>query len=106
VITSSNKSSEKQAININIEELANLSKIDMNPKDKKDFEEHIQKMLDFTSNLKDVDVSKYEPITNIHPQNNVLRDDIVKQEYNRDELLSDAIVEDGYIVVPQLIDEI
>ena len=37
-------------------------------------------------------MSKYEPITNIHPQNNVLRDDIVKQEYNRDELLSDAIV--------------
>ena len=105
LVNADNLTSERESIKIDAEDLANLSKIEMRTKDKVEFENHIKKMLKFTSIIKSLDVSEYDPVTNVHPMNNVFRDDIVNQEYNKEELLGSATVEDGYIVVPQLIED-
>jgi len=96
---------KKEIIKMDIEELGDLSKIELSMDDKEEFKDHIQKMVEFTHDLKDLDASKYEPVVNVHPMDNVFRPDEVNQEHTREELLGSATVEDGYIVVPKLIEE-
>lgn len=105
VAKSEGEAAKEEIIKMDIDELADLSKLEIDEKEREDFEKHIQKMLEFTSNIKELDVSKYEPMVSVHPTVNAFRKDQISQEETRDELLANATVEDGYIVVPQLIEE-
>src|SRR5690606_38859143 len=92
-------------IKIDINELEELSELLLDKKEREEIEREIKELIEFTAVLKDADTEGITPIINIHPIPNATRKDIVEKEFTREELLVNApTVEDGYILVPKVIE--
>ena len=92
-------------IKIDINELEELSELLLDKKERKEIEREIKELIEFAAVLKDADTEGIAPIINIHPIPNATRKDIVEKEFTREELLVNApTVEDGYILVPRVIE--
>src|SRR5699024_7878110 len=86
----------KEASNLDIDRLGELSQLNIDKNEKEEYRKHLKDRIEFTSKIKELDVSEYKPTVNIHPVDNVVRSDKVNQEYTRDELLSNgSTVESG-----------
>jgi len=96
----------KEASNLDIDRLGELSQLNIDKNEKEEYRKYLKDRIEFTSKIKELDMSEYKPTVNIHPVDNVVRSDKVNQKYTRDELLSNgSTVESGYILVPKLIEE-
>ena len=95
---------EKEA-RLDINELEELSQLLLDKKEKEEIEKEIKGLIEFTAVLKDIDTEGIAPTINIHPIPNATRKDTVEKEFTREELLANApTVEDGYILVPKVIE--
>ena len=99
------KSETEKETKLDINELEELSELLLNEEERKEIEKELRELIEFTAILKDVNTEGIEPTINIHPIPNATRKDIVEKEFTREELLANApTVEDGYILVPKVIE--
>ncbi|MFA6989935.1 MAG: Asp-tRNA(Asn)/Glu-tRNA(Gln) amidotransferase subunit GatC, partial [Candidatus Gastranaerophilaceae bacterium] len=62
-------------------------------------------ILEHVEQLNEVDTTNIEPMAHAFPIKNVMREDVVKQEFTREEMLKNAPdEEDGFFKVPKMSD--
>lgn len=103
----SNDSKKKSAVNsIDVDGIAKLARLTLNPEQKKKYAEDMSSIIDFANSLSAVDTTGVLPREYIIPTSNVMREDEVGTKYDRDEMLKAAKSRhDGYITVPKVIAE-
>lgn len=85
---------------------AEMSMLNLDNNSKLSFEKHIDDLIEFTKEVRGLNLDDYKPTINVHPIINSTRRDEVKTEFTRDELLAGTDrTEEGYILVPKIIEE-
>ncbi len=103
-ITGMHESIEKKA-EISLENLADMSMLNIDESSKVIFKNYIDMMKETTEELRRLDLSNYEETVNIFPIENSFRKDEVKKEFTREELLEGVPSYEGYVLVPTIIEE-
>lgn len=89
-----------------VEHLANLARIELTDKEIKQFTKQVSSILDFFSELSELDTEDVNPTYHVLEINNVFRDDVVKDSLPREEILANAPKkEKGYFKAPKIIDD-
>lgn len=100
----SKKAGEEKISTGKIEKIADLAMIELSEKEKKELGADLSNIIDFADALLSVDTENVEPMMHILPINNVLREDEVKESFDREELLKNAKTkEKGCFYVPKII---
>lgn len=87
-----------------IDKLAMLSRLHFNEIEKEAIKKDLEKMIGFVDKLNELDTSGVEPLMHISNNVNVLREDEIKQDFSREDALSDAPSNDGqFFKVPKVI---
>ena len=73
-----------------IEYLARLSRIKLNEEEKERFEKELTKIIEYVSQLKEVDTENVEPSYHVLPVTNVFREDKVEKSLDVEEVLKNA----------------
>lgn len=78
-----------------------LAKLELNDEEKEQAKKDMASMLDYIDQLSELDTEGVEPMSHVFSVHNVFREDIVKNEDQRDKTLLNAPEErDGSFVVP------
>jgi|SRR5690606_7285966 len=89
-----------------VEELAHLARLNFNGEEKEAIRKDLENILDFCEKLQKVDTEGVEPLIYMTDTENNVREDIVKQEFTREELLRNAPAKDSdYFRVPKVIQQ-
>ena len=89
-----------------IEHVGVLAQLELTPKEKKQAKEDMEGMLAYVDKLRELDTSHVEPLTQLHPVQNVFREDVVTGEDVSEQMLAGApIRRKNMFVVPRTIDE-
>jgi aspartyl-tRNA(Asn)/glutamyl-tRNA(Gln) amidotransferase subunit C len=89
---------------IMIEKLAALSRLEFNAEEKEELQQEMQKMLDFVSQLSQLDTESVKPLLHLTQANNVFREDIAESNFSSSEALSNAKNKDErFFKVPKVI---
>jgi aspartyl-tRNA(Asn)/glutamyl-tRNA(Gln) amidotransferase subunit C len=87
-----------------VENLAGLSRLKFNEKEKAEIRQDLQKMISFVEKLNEVDTTGIEPLLHMSEVTNVYREDIVQGSMGREEALANAPAADNqYFKVPKVI---
>lgn len=87
-----------------IENLARLSRLQFDEKEKEMIRKDLQQMIGFVDKLQELDTRGVEPLLHMSDRVNVLREDKVKGSVNREEALRNAPDTDGvFFKVPKVI---
>lgn len=82
-----------------------LAKLELSDEEKELAKKDMENMLEYVEVLNELDTEDIEPMINVHLYNNVFREDIVTQEDDRNNMLSNApSVRDNQYVVPKTVD--
>jgi aspartyl-tRNA(Asn)/glutamyl-tRNA(Gln) amidotransferase subunit C len=88
-----------------VEYVANLARIELQPKELEKFSRQLQDILDFIDKLKKLNIENIQPTSHILPINNVLRDDTPKESLTPEKALLNAPGKIGnFFVVPKVIE--
>ena len=90
-----------------IKKIASLAKINISDDELDNYSGQISKILEYMSTLDEVDTSKVEEFSNqLFNNKQSLRDDVVEDSLDRDEVLKLAPNSDGvYFKVPKIIED-
>ena len=87
-----------------IEELAHLARLEFNQEQKVQIKQDLERIIDFCDTLKEVDTENVEPLIYVSNEHNVLRQDVVEPDFNKDLALKNAPSKDSdYFKVPKVI---
>ncbi len=87
-----------------VEYLGNLARISLTEDEKTQFEKELEKIIYYVSQLSRVATDKVSPTWHVLPVTNVFRDDEVKKNTDREEILSNAPErDDRFFRVPKII---
>jgi aspartyl-tRNA(Asn)/glutamyl-tRNA(Gln) amidotransferase subunit C len=87
-----------------IDQLATLARLEVNPNEKEQLKQDLQKMITFVQKLQEVDTTGVEPLLHMTPDVNVFREDVVTSPISREEGLQNAADHtDLYFKVPKVI---
>jgi aspartyl-tRNA(Asn)/glutamyl-tRNA(Gln) amidotransferase subunit C len=93
------KISEKE-----VEQMAFLSRIDLNAEDLADWTRSLNAVLDYLELLNKLDTSAVEPAAHVLPLKNIFREDIPQQSLNQAQVLANAPEEEeGSFIVPRIV---
>ena len=88
-----------------IEYVGILAKLELSEEEKEQAKKDMANMLDYIDTLNELDTSGVEPMSHVFPVNNVVREDVVTNEDDREEILANAPeAKDGAFVVPKTFD--
>ncbi len=88
-----------------IAHVARLSRLELTPAEIEAFRTQLASILEHFRTLQVLDLTNVPPTSHVLPMTNVLREDIPSPCLPRDEVLAAApAVEDGYVVVPPVIE--
>lgn len=88
-----------------VESVAKLARLKLNEKQLEKYTADLSNIVDFANTLMEVDVSNVEPTAHILKIQNVFREDVINESYNRDELLKNAPTKEaGCISVPKTVE--
>ena len=88
-----------------VEYVAALSTLYVSEQDKRELQKDLDEIIGHVEKLNELDTTDVEPTTYILKQQNILREDIVKQELGREELIQNAPQkEDGCFLVPRVVE--
>lgn len=86
-----------------VEHVAKLARLELTEEEKELYTKQLSDILDYIDQLNEVDTTGVEPMTQPIPNVNVMREDVVKRLYTRDEMLKNAPHEEhGYFRVPKI----
>lgn len=92
-------------MDIDIEYVAKLARIELDAKQKKKFAKQLSDILAYIEKLKELNVSKVEPLSHVLPLKNVFRQDKVRPSLALDKVLRNAPAkEKGSFSVPKVIE--
>ena len=88
-----------------IEYVGILAKLELSEEEKEQAKKDMANMLDYIDTLNELDTSGVEPMSHVFPVNNVLREDVVTNRDDREEILANAPeAKEGAFVVPKTFD--
>lgn len=88
-----------------VEHVARLARLALNEEEKDMFARQLGEIVDYFNLLNELDTANIEPMAHAVPMFNVMRDDTVEKNYQRDEMLAiSPYEEDGFIRVPKITD--
>lgn len=95
----------KKNIEIDVENVANLARLSLTSEEKESMKSELSAIIGFADKLEEIDTNGVDVTAHIVPISNVLRDDVVTNTADRDNLLSNApTMADGYMTVPKTFD--
>jgi len=87
-----------------IDHIAKLSRLEFNDTEKAAIKGDLERVLDLVNKLNDLDTEGVEPLIHMTQSVNMLRDDVVKEEITKEEVLLNAPQKDSdYFKVPKVI---
>ncbi|MEI7474632.1 MAG: Asp-tRNA(Asn)/Glu-tRNA(Gln) amidotransferase subunit GatC [bacterium] len=88
------------------ENVAKLARLALADDEKQKQADQMGKLLDYFNLLNEVNTENVEPMAQAIPKINVMRDDVMVQNFTREELLANApLEEDSYFKVPKISEE-
>ncbi|HEY5691460.1 MAG TPA: Asp-tRNA(Asn)/Glu-tRNA(Gln) amidotransferase subunit GatC [Cyclobacteriaceae bacterium] len=88
-----------------LEKIAHLARLEIDEKDIPRMMEDMSKMVSFVEKLDEVDTEGVEPLTTMSHEINSLRDDVVKDQLPKDEVLKTAPKKDeNFFRVPKVLE--
>ncbi len=92
--------------NQTIDEIAHLARLEFNDEAKVEIAKDMNRMLGFVDKLNELNTDGVEPLIYLTEQDNVLREDEVKQTISQQEALKNAPKKDSdYFKVPKVINQ-
>lgn len=89
-----------------VDKIAHLARLEFRDEQKVKIEQDLNRILSFMESLNEVDTSNVEPLIYMSEEQNVFRDDVVKQTISHEEALKNAPKKDSdYFRVPKVIDQ-
>ena len=89
-----------------VNNLARLAKLEYDKESKEEIKNDLKRILDLIDKLQEVDTTGVEPLVYMTDEENVLRDDVVKQEITRQEALKNAPKKNSdYFKVPKVLNK-
>ena len=86
-----------------VEHVAKLARLELTNEEKELYTKQLSKILDYIDQLNEVNTKGVEPMTQPIPTVNVIREDIVKKQFERSEMLKNAPHEEyGFFRVPKI----
>jgi aspartyl-tRNA(Asn)/glutamyl-tRNA(Gln) amidotransferase subunit C len=86
-----------------VEHVAKLARLALTEEEKEKFAPQLNAVLEYVDELNEVDTTGIEPMAHSIKISNVMREDEVKQEFTREEMLQNAPEEeDGFFKVPKI----
>ena len=86
-----------------IDHLSNLAKLSFTGKDKDNIKKDLNQIVGFMNKLNELDTTGYEPLIYLNQEENRLREDIVTQALNKDDVLKNAPKKDSdYFRIPKV----
>ena len=86
-----------------VEHVAKLARVELTEEEKTLYTKQLPQILDYIDQLNKVESKGVEPMTQPTPTVNVMREDIVKKQYQREDLLKNAPQEEyGFFRVPKI----
>ena len=86
-----------------VEHVAKLARLTLTEEEKETYTKQLSKILDYIDKLNEVNTETTEPMTQPIPTVNVMRTDIARKMFERDEMLKNAPVEEyGFFRVPKI----
>ncbi|ROR27444.1 aspartyl/glutamyl-tRNA(Asn/Gln) amidotransferase subunit C [Mobilisporobacter senegalensis] len=88
-----------------IDYVAKLAKLELSGEEKESAKKDLSSILNYIDTMNELDTSEMEPMSHVFPIKNVFREDVVVNEADRDNLLSNAPVKkDGCFIVPKTVE--
>lgn len=85
--------------------VAALAKLELSADEKERAKTDLENIISYMSTMNEIDTDSVEPMSHAFPLTNVFREDIVTNEEDRDNLLSNAPVKkDGCFIVPKTVE--
>jgi len=89
-----------------IQKLADLSMLEFSGEEKERVREDLQKMISFVEKINELNLDDTAPLLQVGGAGNVMRDDEVRDQLNRDESLRNAPKHDGkFFKVPRVVNK-
>ena len=86
-----------------VEHVAKLARLDLTEEEKVKFSKQLGDVLKYVEQMNEVDTSNVEPMAHAIDFVNVMREDVVKYEQSKEELMKNAPdAEDGLFKVPKI----
>lgn len=86
-----------------VEHVAKLARLELTEEEKQKFTTQLGDVLKYVDQMNEVDTSNVEPMAHAIDFVNVMRDDVVKYEETKEELMMNAPYEEnGYFKVPKI----
>ena len=88
-----------------VEHVANLARLTLSEEEKEELTKDMINIIEFADKLGSLDTEGIDPTAHVMKLENVFREDVVKDEYTRDELLQNAPEkENGCFHVPKIVE--
>ncbi len=88
-----------------VKDIAILARLEFNEEETGQFTYHLARILDYIGKLNELDTTDVPPTSHVLPIRNVVKEDVVKPSYEREQILANApAVEEGYFEVPKVIE--
>ena len=85
--------------------VANLARLNVSETEAEELRTHMADIITFADALNEVDTEGIEPTNHAIKVENVLREDVVKESYDRDEILKNAPMKQaGCYAVPRIVE--
>ena len=86
-----------------VEHVAKLARLNLSEEEKELYTKQLSKILDYIDQLNEINTEGIEPMTQPIPIINVMREDIVKKQFERQDMLKNAPHEEyGFFRVPKI----
>jgi len=86
-----------------VKHVAKLARLELTDAEIDKYSEQIGNILTYVEQMKEVDTTGIEPMPHAIPVTNVMREDVVKYEQTKEELMQNApYEEDGFFRVPKI----
>ncbi len=86
-----------------VKHVAKLARLELTEEETEKYSKQLGEILKYVEQMNEVDTTGIEPMPHAIPVYNVMRDDIVKYEQTKEEMMANApFEEDGFFRVPKI----
>ena len=88
-----------------VEHIAELARLALTGEELALYQDQLSNILDYFERLQELDTEAIEPTASVLPLSTVMREDVSRPPYSREDILANApATEDGWFLVPRVLD--